>query len=455
MFAGAFVVLNWGRIPGGLAGFLASRITIKNLIISLICLFGGGIAFYCLGLKKSSRPESIVKELAKVTTACVVGAGLALLFPLTSSTNYFDRRTEVYFLPVAIVACMAGRVVARACSEHIAGFVSGRRSVIIVGSGLRALNLYKQIGQSKEHRFEVLGFVEVVHENEADDEVRSRIIGSLEQLESILMRQAVDEVLISLPGEPCHAQIQDVLRTCERTGVDAKCLVSDIFEFSLAKPRMEPMGHSSVISMNAVDNDARILVKRGIDIVFSVLGLIVLAPLMLGVALAIRLTSHGSPVFVQERYGFRKRRFRMYKFRTMVANAEALQSSLEGLNEACGPAFKIRNDPRVTPLGRILRKTSFDELPQLINVLKGEMSLVGPRPLPIRDVSRFDNASLMRRFSVKPGLTCLWQISGRSETDFDRWVALDLKYIDEWSLGLDLEILFKTVPTIVKTRGAF
>ena len=141
----------------------------------------------------------------------------------------------------------------------------------------------------------------------------------------------------------------------------------------------------------------------------------------------------GRVLFAQERYGLRKRRFRMYKFRTMVAGAEALQAGLESQNEARGPAFKIRNDPRVTRIGRFLRRTSLDEFPQFLNVLSGEMSLVGPRPLPLRDVSRFDDASLMRRFSVKPGLTCLWQINGRSDTDFERWIELDLQYIDNWS----------------------
>ena len=163
----------------------------------------------------------------------------------------------------------------------------------------------------------------------------------------------------------------------------------------------------------------------------------------------------GRPIlFLQERVGHHGRRFRMFKFRTMVVNAEALQAQLEDKNEAQGPVFKIKNDPRITSIGRFLRKTSIDELPQLFNVLRGDMSLVGPRPLPERDVARFSEASLLRRFSVKPGLTCLWQVSGRSNTDFEHWIKQDLQYIDEWSLGLDLAILFKTMPAVVKGRGA-
>jgi exopolysaccharide biosynthesis polyprenyl glycosylphosphotransferase len=208
------------------------------------------------------------------------------------------------------------------------------------------------------------------------------------------------------------------------------------------------------VSLKVVQDDYRLVVKRGIDIAGAVIGLVALGPVMLVIAAFIRLTSSGPALFTQERYGLHKRRFRMYKFRTMVTNAEELQAKLESKNEAQGPVFKIRNDPRITKIGRILRKTSLDELPQFLNVLWGQMSLVGPRPLPKRDVARFDDASLMRRFSVKPGLTCLWQINGRSDTDFDRWIELDLKYIDGWSLGLDLRILAKTIPAIIKGTGA-
>ncbi len=162
----------------------------------------------------------------------------------------------------------------------------------------------------------------------------------------------------------------------------------------------------------------------------------------------------GPIVFTQRRFGYNRRQFHMYKFRTMVADAEQQQASLESQNEAAGPVFKIRRAPRITPIGRILRKTSIDELPQLFNVLKGDMSLVGPRPLPVRDVSRFNEAGLMRRFSVRPGITCLWQVTGRSNTGFAEWVQLDLEYIDNWSLSLDAQILIRTVPAVLAGNGA-
>jgi len=196
------------------------------------------------------------------------------------------------------------------------------------------------------------------------------------------------------------------------------------------------------------------IIKRMLDLVGSAVSLILLFPLLLAVAGLIRLRSPGPIFFVQERMGLNKRRFKLYKFRTMVVNAEEKIGALEHLNEVAGPAFKLRNDPRITPLGRVLRKTSLDELPQLFNVLKGDMSLVGPRPLPVRDYEGFNTTWHRRRFSVKPGITCLWQVMGRSSIPFERWMELDMQYIDQWSLLLDLQIILKTIPAIVKGSGA-
>jgi lipopolysaccharide/colanic/teichoic acid biosynthesis glycosyltransferase len=175
---------------------------------------------------------------------------------------------------------------------------------------------------------------------------------------------------------------------------------------------------------------------------------------MIAAAIAVHLSSGGPILFVQTRYGRNRKRFPMFKFRSMVIDAEQRQAELETMNEAQGPVFKLKSDPRVTRVGTFLRRTSIDELPQLFNVLRGEMSLVGPRPLPLRDVSRFEESWLLRRFSVRPGITCLWQIKGRSETTFDQWIEQDLTYIDHWSLGLDLKILLMTIPAVLRGSGA-
>ena len=209
-----------------------------------------------------------------------------------------------------------------------------------------------------------------------------------------------------------------------------------------------------MVNVKPAVHDSRLFVKRCVDIAVSLTALIVLIPLMIVIAVAIKLTSSGPVLFIQERYGLGRRRFSMFKFRTMVQDAEELQAALEHQNEVSGPIFKIRRDPRLTAIGSALRRTSLDELPQLLNVLIGDMSLVGPRPMSVRDVSRFDEAWLMRRFSVKPGLTCLWQVGGRSNTTFLKWMHLDMQYIDTWSLGLDLKILALTLPAVVRGSGA-
>jgi exopolysaccharide biosynthesis polyprenyl glycosylphosphotransferase len=199
----------------------------------------------------------------------------------------------------------------------------------------------------------------------------------------------------------------------------------------------------------------QLLAKRLIDICGSAVLLLAAAPLLLVVALLIKLDSPGPILFSQERVGLHKRRFKLIKFRTMVNGAERQQPLLEHLNEADGPVFKIRDDPRITRLGKFLRRFSIDELPQLFNVLKGEMSLVGPRPLPVRDVERIAVQWHKRRLSMKPGVTCLWQVNGRSDVSFEHWVDMDLEYIDKWTLGLDLKILLKTIPVVLRGAGAY
>jgi exopolysaccharide biosynthesis polyprenyl glycosylphosphotransferase len=194
--------------------------------------------------------------------------------------------------------------------------------------------------------------------------------------------------------------------------------------------------------------------KRGFDIVIATILLLLALPALLLIAVAIKLSSPGPILFVQERIGLNKQRFRIYKFRTMIANAESYLPDLKAKNETGGAAFKMKNDPRVTGFGRFLRRTSLDELPQLINVLTGDMSLVGPRPLTVKDLESFLESSYDRRFSVKPGITCLYQISGRALLSFDQWMLLDLRYIDHWSLWLDVTILARTIPAVLKGAGA-
>lgn len=449
---GVVLFVNRNQMPEGFAGFLALRITVKNLILSSLFVFVWLVVFRQFSLSRPWPAKPFLSELTLVSKACTVASAFALIFPLTSHGGTFTMRILIWFLPISIMACMCGRLAARGVAPRVARFFNGRHDLIIVGTGPRAAALYDHLREPQYGSSRVLGFVDSPNGHVVPNAIQKQMLGTLEDLEGILMKQPVDEVLITLPVKSCYDQIQTAIQTCEQAGVEAKYF-SDVFALSLAHAELET-DDEHFVALKMVPDDYRVLVKRAIDIAGSLCGLLLAAPLMLVVAAAIKLASPGPVFFAQERYGFNKHKFRMYKFRTMTENAERLQASLESLNEAQGPVFKIRNDPRITPIGRVLRKTSLDELPQLLNVLKGEMSLVGPRPLPLRDVARFDKGSLMRRFSVRPGLTCLWQINGRSQTQFDRWIQLDLEYIDTWSLALDLKILSKTLPAVIAGSGA-
>jgi exopolysaccharide biosynthesis polyprenyl glycosylphosphotransferase len=251
-----------------------------------------------------------------------------------------------------------------------------------------------------------------------------------------------------------YDQASRIVTLCEDQGMIVRFL-SDIFNLKFGKTEAVQLEGDSMITVSTgAMGGWQVLVKHAFDFIASLILLIVLSPLFLVVALFIKLTSPGPAFFVQERIGLNKRRFRLYKFRTMVPGAEKKLAELEHINEVSGPVFKIKNDPRITQIGRLLRKTSVDELPQLFNVLKGDMSLVGPRPLPVRDYEGFDQDWERRRFSVRPGLTCLWQINGRSEIPFEKWMQLDMEYIDNWSLWLDSKILAKTVTAVLRGSGA-
>jgi len=233
-------------------------------------------------------------------------------------------------------------------------------------------------------------------------------------------------------------------------------LVADFFSTQISRTSLdELLGRPLLIFRTTPEDSWRIVVKQVMDLVGAFLFLVCFCWLFLLLALYIKISSPGPILFRQQRSGLNGRPFTIFKFRTMVTNAEQFKHELSAMNEMTGPVFKVTNDPRITPAGKFLRKWSLDELPQIFNVLRGEMSLVGPRPLPVDEVKRFENLSHRRRLSVKPGLTCLWQVKGRNQiNDFREWVRLDLEYIDNWSLGLDFKILLMTIPAVLRGTGA-
>ncbi len=322
--------------------------------------------------------------------------------------------------------------------------------ILIVGSGPRAVTLRSRLQRHYRH-FTIIGCIDdeyVGHDITAD-----AYLGSLDLLAGLLKSEPIEIVMIGLPFKSKYAEIERVIHTCELVGVESHYM-QDMFDTTFAKTTVHSQEPRHFAVLSTVKPDPKQYLKRLFDIVASLILLLAVSPVLVIAALAVKLTSAGPVLFVQQRYGRSRKCFPMLKFRSMVFDAEKQQAALESRNEAQGPVFKMMSDPRVTKVGTFLRKTSIDELPQLFNVLRGEMSLVGPRPLPLRDVSRFDETWLLRRFSVRPGLTCLWQVTGRSNTSFDYWITQDLRYIDNWSLGLDIKILLKTIPAVLKGSGA-
>jgi exopolysaccharide biosynthesis polyprenyl glycosylphosphotransferase len=438
-------------VPGDFADLLLQRLTPRNLL-----LLGGAVVlwpvtFSLFGLYNPHHQHERRPETRRLVGACTVVSASLVPVLVIATTGTFHPGIVVLAWLLATGGTLAARQLLRwpLASKR----TKSRRRVIIVGSGPRAYKLYRDLTDDRRSGADVVGFVDAqVHS--PHEEIRDHLLGTLDDLERILMTVVVDEVLIGLPIRSCYERIQNTIRICEQEGVESKYL-ADVFQSSLSRHVLyEEVVHVPVVTHKVAAEDGRLLVKRAVDIAGAVAGLMVLAPLFLTIALAIKVTSPGPVLFAQARYGYNKRLFRMFKFRTMVSDAETLMGALEHLNEVSGPIFKIRQDPRITVTGRFLRRTSLDELPQLINVLRGEMSLVGPRPMSTRDVHHFEESWLMRRFSVRPGLTGLWQVSGRSELTFSEWIALDLSYIDNWSLWLDLKILLKTLPAVFRGTGA-
>ena len=277
---------------------------------------------------------------------------------------------------------------------------------------------------------------------------------SIERLVELLHEHSVNGVIISAKRS-FFDQVESAVRVCELEGVEV-WLMADFFKTQISRTTFDDFYGQSIMVFRAVPEASWASVAKQLIDFFGSAGLLILfAPLAAILALIIRLTSPGPILFRQQRSGLNGRPFTLYKFRTMVSNAEQLQHELAAMNEMSGPVFKVTNDPRITPFGRFLRKSSLDEFPQLFNVLRGEMSLVGPRPLPVDEVRRFHDPAYRRRLSVKPGLTCLWQVSGRNKVkDFKDWVRLDLEYIDNWSLWLDVKILCRTLPVVLTGAGA-
>jgi len=316
-----------------------------------------------------------------------------------------------------------------------------KRRFVLVGTSREIDRMRRELKQHTDASVEVMAEFNLIET-------------PVQQIVNLLHDHSVFGVLLSAKHTNFE-QVEYVIRACELEGIEV-WLIADFFSTQISRTSLDELvGRPLLIFRTTPEASWHNLAKQLLDFFGALLLLVFLSPLFLAIAIAIKFASPGPVFFQQKRSGLNGSPFTLYKFRTMVTNAEQFKQELEAMNEMSGPVFKITNDPRVTPIGKFLRKYSLDELPQLFNVLRLEMSLVGPRPLPVDEVKRFDNLAHRRRLSVKPGLTCLWQISGRNQiTDFKDWVRLDLEYIDHWTFWLDLKILVLTIPVVVRGTGA-
>jgi exopolysaccharide biosynthesis polyprenyl glycosylphosphotransferase len=408
------------------------------------------VAASSLGLYRLSIRRSDWEKMRIIFESGVL-LGLFLGFLSFSFKLDLSRPLTAFFILFQAGLLSLARVVVALQGRSQRHPSPGRRNILIVGSGDKAVEMGQLISRYSDWGLRILGYV--VRDREDGISSDARVLGTISDIPQIVEENVVDEIIVvgSRPSE--LDSLDEILAICTEQGIRTRVAV-DIFPAKVSNVSMEFLENVPLLTFSTTpDHALALLIKRVMDIVLSGILLVLLSPLMIVVGALVKLTSKGPVIYRQVRCGLYGRKFVLYKFRSMKEGAEDVLWEIKHLNEMGGPVFKMRNDPRVTRLGRYLRKSSIDELPQFWNVLKGDMSLVGPRA-PLREEVKEYTRWQRRRLSVKPGITCLWQVSGRNKIDFYEWMKLDLDYIDNWSLLLDLKILLRTFPVVLLGRGA-
>ncbi|MBI5650676.1 MAG: undecaprenyl-phosphate glucose phosphotransferase [Chloroflexi bacterium] len=405
------------------------------------------------GLYAPVRGRKFLDEVYTLINGTTTAILLVMAFTFFVRPLVYSRAVYVYAAILMIILLAVYRALNRIRRARDQQRGVGMDRVLIVGAGEVGRALMRNIVAQPDLGYQVVGFVDDDDERGATDIGRFKALGATANLRWLIRDYDVEEIIITLPWT-ARQKIIAIMELCQRAGITAK-VVPDLFQLSLSRVVIDDVGGVPLItirepSLGIVDS----VIKRAMDLILGTLALPIATPMMLFIAALIRLDSPGPIIFAQKRVGRGGKPFITYKFRSMRVGAESEQDQLNGLNEATGPLFKIKNDPRHTRVGRWLRRTSIDELPQIFNVLRGEMSLVGPRPPMIAEVEKYEDWH-KKRLEATPGITGLWQVSGRSELTFDEMVMLDIYYIENWSPWLDLWILFKTVPTVLFARGAY
>jgi exopolysaccharide biosynthesis polyprenyl glycosylphosphotransferase len=412
------------------------------------------------GRYRSHRTVPLLDEAWAILRVCLSSA---VVFTLILYVGRVDERllgndkiSRFWVFLFAVLVCLfllAEKLAIRTTSRYIRTRGYNYRTVLIVGTSPAALRIADSIRGHRFWGFRVLGFINTNgHDPSAPWDGPYPLLGEIEDIPRIVESKVVDDVIFAVHRRELD-RLEDLFLSLQEQGIRTR-FAMDLFPHTRARIEIEELDGMPLLSFATTPtSQLQLMAKRLLDVVLVSLLLLLALPVVTLVAAAIKLTSGGSVLFRQTRCGLNGRFFTLYKFRTMVEDAEERRRELLHLNEMKGPVFKLRSDPRVTWLGRILRRFSLDELPQFWNVLRGDMSLVGPRPPIPEEVAQYQRWQ-RRRLAMKPGLTCLWQISGRNNVDFERWMQLDLEYIDSWSPMLDLKILLKTIPVVLSGKGA-
>lgn len=411
-------------------------------------------------LTRGPKPILVSKQVRKRVGRVIVDEGkistvfLAAVYVMGWPLNQIDAAFFVAAnLTLQLLSLAGSKKVMRALAEHVKTTSATwfEKKVIVVGTGDNARRVADMIVGSPELETRVTGFLDY-HKTGLWSYQDVPLIGHPDNIEDIITTNQVDAVFIAVEPEDA-SRTRPLYDAAEKMGVTV-CLMPDFYHSRVTPVRPAYVnGLPSLVYRRVAENQLTLTIKSVIDRIGALFGLILSAPVFLITALIIKLESRGPVLFKQLRSGINGKPFKLLKFRTMCTDAEDKKDALKAYNEMSGPVFKIKNDPRITRVGRFLRKFSIDEIPQFINVLKGDMSLVGPRPPLPMEVAKYEPWQ-HRRLSVKPGVTCIWQVNGRNDIDFEDWMKLDLQYIDNWSLWLDTKILLKTVPTVLKGSGA-
>ncbi len=425
----------------------------SQLLVVLVIGFCYVVLFSYQNAYSYQRFTSLFREyiiVFKVTSLGIL-IDIALLFLVRFGD--LSRTIVIAMFLVSVLFFLAEKTLMFEVAAFIRGKGKNRRRVLLVGTGRRARQFIEAVDCNFKWGLDIVGVLAENQERVGEEFCGKGIVDTLENIESALKNTNPQEVIITISTKRFDL-IRSLLEVCEQQGVVAR-LNSNFFGRITKDVTVDKIYGLDIITFSMVhQSEAQLILKRLIDIVVSFIALVMLSPLVLLVALGILITD-GRPVLYQWNViGLDRRAIKSWKFRTMVRNADRLKDSLAGKNEMSGPVFKIKDDPRILPFGRLLRKWSIDELPQLFSVLKGDLSLVGPRPAGPHELERYESWQ-RRKLCIKSGLTCLWQVNGRNKIDsFDEWVKLDLEYIDSWSIWLDLKILLKTIPAVLSGKGA-